>query len=170
MVLVALAGLELLPIYLASHPAPTAPGPGHGTLADLCTPTTGTDCRGNTFVLPETVNGNLVNATGCDAFASWGASEILWLNYTVDAPIYSVVLPSVVFGASLGWTVDAFELVANQTALRSALWLSPLASGTFSEAIHVPNGGGTYCIGWWAPLAQATVQWQGDVTVTYFSA
>lgn len=166
-VVIALAGLELLPIYL-DRTVPSRPPPsGPGTTIDLCATATGADCRGHTFSLPQTTNGALVNTTGCDAFASSGSNEILSMNYTVDAPIYAVVLPEEVFAGSTGWATDAFQIVANQTEGRSALWLSSLASGAFSESIAVPPNTGAYCIGWWDPSAgQATVQWQDDVTVT----
>jgi len=167
-IVIALVATQLLPVYLAGHPATKSPPPVVGKIDDLCTPENGSNCQGFQFALPATVNNYRMNTTACDSFSSLGSGEILWMNYTTDSSIYSIVLPSSAFGGTYGWVENAFEIVVNQTALQSALWFSHLASGTFTESIQIPSGGTSYCIGWWEPSsAPTTVQWLGDVTLTY---
>ena len=167
-VVLALLGAQLLPVYLAGHPASSPPPPPPGKIISLCIPDNGSNCKGASFTLPITVSNHEMNTSTCDSFASLGADETLWMNYSASANIYAIVLPSSVFGESPGWTEGAFALVHNETAVGSALFYSGLASGGFSETIRVPDNGGTYCIGWWEPSNVAvSVTWLNDLNLTY---
>jgi hypothetical protein len=168
-VVIALVGSQLLPVYLAGHPNsnPTSPPPPGKTLT-LCSSDNGSDCKGFAFMLPRNVDDSVVNTTTCDSFSSLGSGETLWMNYSSDGAIYSIVLPASSFGGASGWTQNAWGIVANSSTVAKALWFSGFASGSFSEAVTVPSGGGTYCIGWWEPASAPTsVTWLNDVNVTY---
>jgi hypothetical protein len=167
-VVIALVGAQLLPIYLAGHPSTRTAPPVAGMLVSLCDPDNGSDCKGYAFSLPTMVTGRPANTTACDPFSSLGPSETLWMNYTADANIYAIVLPASVFGGPTGWADNAWGQVHNRTALADALWFSNLTSGAFSGTIPVPDNGGGYCIGWWEPSpAPTSVTWLDNVTVTY---
>ena len=167
-VVIALLGVQLLPVYLGGHPRLSPPPPAAGEIASLCTPDNGSNCKGASFALPMTVNSHEANTTSCDSFRSVGPGEILWMNYSASANIYAIVLSATLFGDAPGWSQAPFTYVHNPTTLAAALWFSGLTSGTFSESIPVPNDGGTYCIGWWEPsLGTATVTWLNDVNVTF---
>jgi hypothetical protein len=167
-VVIALVGAQLLPIYLAGHPNTNTPPSVKGQTVTLCSADNGSNCKGFSFMVPQYVNGNEVNTTTCDSFSAMGSGETLWMNYSASARIYSIVLPASIFGGASGWTDNAWGLVENSSTLAKALWFSGLVSGSYSEAVTVPAGGGTYCIGWWEPTdAPASVTWLNDVNVTY---
>jgi hypothetical protein len=167
-VVIALVGAQLLPIYLAGHPGTSTRPPPTGQTLTLCSADNGSNCKGFSFMVPQYVNGNELNTTTCDSFSSLGAGETLWMNYSASGRIYSIVLPASLFGGASGWTNDAWGVVANNATVAKALWFSGLASGSYSEAVTVPAGTGPYCIGWWEPTnAPASVTWLNDVNVTY---
>jgi hypothetical protein len=168
-VVIALVGVQLLPVYLAGHPKPsTISPPPPGKELTLCSEDNGSNCKGFSFTLPQNINDNVVNTTTCDSFSNLGTGETLWMNYSADGSIYSIVLPATVFGGDSGWTQNAWGMVESGSAAAKALWFSGLSSGTFSEAVTVPSGGGTYCIGWWEPTNTPTsVTWLDNVNVTY---
>jgi hypothetical protein len=167
-VVIAIVGAQLLPIYLVGHPNTNTPSPAMGHTVTLCSADNGSNCKGFSFTVPQYVNGIEQNSTTCDSFSSLGADETLWMNYSASARIYSIVLPASIFGGASGWTDNAWDVVENSSAVAKALWFSGLVSGSYSEAVTVPAGGGIYCIGWWEPTnAPASVTWLNDVNVTY---
>jgi hypothetical protein len=167
-VVIGLVGAQLLPVYLAGHPVGTTSPPPPGKTVTLCSLDNGSNCKGFSFMLPQNVNSHVVNTTTCDSFSSLGSGETLWMNYSTSGSIYSIVLPASIFGGASGWTQNAWGTVQNGSAVAKALWFSGLASGSHAEAITVPPGGGTYCIGWWEPTSVPTsVTWLNDVNVTY---
>ena len=165
--LVGLAGFELLPVYLHSSSNHATPHGGTPTRADLCTPSNGTNCGGHELLLPWIDQGTSRNTTSCDAFASNGAGELLWLNFTASAPGRGVVIPAALFGGASGWFNDPAGFVNNSSATARAAWSPSFGAGTFAEAIAIPNDGQLWCLGWWEPSGSITISLSSDLATTY---
>lgn len=169
-IIAVLVGLHLVESYFPGLRSPVQPPlVTYAVTSDLCNASLGTNCVGNSFVLPATTLSGTTNTTGCDTVPTLGPGEQLWLNLTNGgtSPIDGILLATTTFGKSpVSWSGNPWRVFGNVSDAGTAPWSQSVPTGAASYVVPVPSTHADWCLGWWMPSGSTQITLNSDVTLT----
>jgi hypothetical protein len=133
---------------------------------DLCTPSTGTNCKGNVVRLPYTAEGRQWNITGCDSITPNGATGHLDVEYTTSTWMYGVLIPATYYwGTNVSYYANPAEFFNSSSAVGQAAWNSGLVEAGHTIDVPVPTSYPQWCLTWWDPGPAGTITFNANATL-----